>query len=122
MTTTQTQPPPSTADDERKPFEAWLGRESFTERSDSGKYVSAHVDAMWSAWQARAALSIGDARDAKRYRWLREQDWAKRGLCVVASSHMVKLGADCPTRDRLDAAIDAALSTEHPSEPVEGER
>lgn len=41
------------AGDEREAFEAWLGREAFTERSDSGKYVSAHIDAMWSAWQAR---------------------------------------------------------------------
>lgn len=47
----------ATAAGEREAFEAWLGRESFTERSDSGKYVSAHVDAMWSAWQARASLS-----------------------------------------------------------------
>jgi len=39
----------------REEFEAWLGRESFTERCDAGKYVSAHVDAMWSAWQAAAA-------------------------------------------------------------------
>lgn len=42
-------------DSEREAFEAWLGRESFTERSDSGKYVSAHVDAMWTAWLGRAA-------------------------------------------------------------------
>jgi hypothetical protein len=42
---------------ERQAFEKWLGRESFTERSDSGKYVSAHVDAMWSAWSARAVLA-----------------------------------------------------------------
>jgi hypothetical protein len=42
----------------RSEFEAWLGREAYTVRSDSGKYESHHIDAMWSAWQAsrRAAL------------------------------------------------------------------
>jgi hypothetical protein len=48
--------------DEREAFEDWLGRESFTERSDSGKYVSAHVDAMWSAWQVRAGVQTQGER------------------------------------------------------------
>lgn len=41
-----------TEDQSRSEFEAWLGREAYTVRSDSGKYESHHIDAMWSAWQA----------------------------------------------------------------------
>ena len=54
-------------------------------------------------------------RDTARYRWLREQDWFDGVLCVLRDPKKVLsrgtgLGADCPSRDRLDAAIDAALS------------
>ena len=55
-----------------------------------------------------------DAQDAKRYRWLREQAWFDGPLCVLRDPKNVLtrgrgLGADCPSRDRLDAAIDAAM-------------
>jgi hypothetical protein len=51
-------------------------------------------------------------KDAKRYRWLREQNWNDAPLCVVrAPRYAIRLGYDCPSRDRLDVAIDAALST-----------
>jgi hypothetical protein len=47
--------------------------------------------------------------DAERYRWLRQQYWNNAPLCVVAQpKQAVKLGHDCPSLDRLDAAIDAA--------------
>lgn len=50
-----------------------------------------------------------DALDAARYRWLREQHWYDAQLCVVAGpKQAVKLGHDCPSGERLDAAIDAA--------------
>jgi hypothetical protein len=54
-----------------------------------------------------------DRRDAERYRWLRMQDWNSSPLCVLRDPKRVLtkghgLGADCPSRDRLDAAIDAA--------------
>lgn len=57
-----------------------------------------------------------DAKDAARYRWLREQDWFSSPLCVLrdpkkALTSGKGLGADCPSRERLDAAIDAALSS-----------
>jgi hypothetical protein len=53
-----------------------------------------------------------DARDAARYRWLRKQSWDEGMLCVVAwPRQAVRLGHDCPSLQRLDAAIDAALST-----------
>lgn len=48
-------------------------------------------------------------RDAERYRWLRQQNWNDAALCVVARpKDAVKLGHDCPSMERLDAAIDAA--------------
>ena len=35
-----------------------------------GNYAAYHTQCAWDAWQARAALSAGDAVDAQRYRWL----------------------------------------------------
>lgn len=51
-----------------------------------------------------------EARDAARYRWLRQQHWNTAPLCVVAQPRQaVKLGHDCPTLDRLDVAVDQAM-------------
>ncbi|WP_143808775.1 hypothetical protein [Paraburkholderia susongensis] len=65
--------------------------------------------------QAGAALT-DDARDAARYRWLREQHWNEATLFVVAGGqYVVRLGTDCPSRERLDAAIDEAMATAQPA-------
>ena len=55
-------------------------------------------------------------KDAERYRWLRMQDWFDGPLCVLRDPKRVLtsgngLGADCPSRDRLDTAIDAAIAS-----------
>ncbi len=51
--------------------------------------------------------------DAKRYRWLRGQKWERANLFVVAGSKsQVRLGTDCPSDERLDVAIDAAMAQE----------
>jgi hypothetical protein len=51
------------------------------------------------------------ALDAARYRWLRQQHWNEAPMCVVAQPRQaVKLGHDCPTLERLDAAIDGAMT------------
>lgn len=48
--------------------------------------------------------------DAERYRWLRQQNWNESTICAVARPRdAVKLGYDCPSMDRLDATIDAAM-------------
>jgi hypothetical protein len=48
-------------------------------------------------------------KDAERYRWLRAQHWDKSNLAVVCHpKQSVRLGFDCPSAERLDAAIDAA--------------
>lgn len=55
------------------------------------------------------------AKDSERYRWLRMADWWDSPLCAVRNpAKQVKLGSDCPSRDRLDVAIDAALQGEQP--------
>ncbi len=49
-------------------------------------------------------------RDAARYRWLREQTWDASELCCVKRPYVaVKLGHECPSHGRLDAAIDEAM-------------
>ena len=59
--------------------------------------------------------------DAERYRWLRTKNWQDGGLCVVTKAReTVRLGTDCPSHDRLDAAIDAALL--RPERRIRGER
>jgi len=55
------------------------------------------------------------AKDAERYRWLRMADWWNSPLCVIRDpKQQAKPGTDCPSRDRLDEAIDAALQGEQP--------
>lgn len=54
-------------------------------------------------------------KDAERYRWLRMADWWNSPLCVIRDpKQQAKPGTDCPSRDRLDEAIDAALQGEQP--------
>lgn len=73
-------------------------------------YKEGHRDARHAA--AELVCARPDAallKDAERYRWLREQYWNDGALCVVATPKVaVKLGHDCPSLERLDAAIDAA--------------
>lgn len=62
---------------------------------------------------AAARLAVERAefrRNAERYRWLRGQFWNSDHLCCVANpKKSVVLGSDCPSGDRLDEAIDAAM-------------
>jgi hypothetical protein len=110
---------------EREAFEAWymehMGkavgvyeRTHVKEYRDGDGYADRpFLDGCWVGWcAATSAHSARDAQDAARYRWLREQDWFDGALCVLRDPKKVLtsgrgLGADCPSRDRLDAAIDA---------------
>ena len=68
-----------------------------------------------AAWQACAARMVPDElrKDAERYRWLREQYWNSADICVVRNpKEAVKLGHDCPSFERLDSFIDAAIAPE----------
>jgi hypothetical protein len=60
-------------------------------------------------------------KDAGRYRFLRGCDWFSSPLCVLsepkkAVDTRLMLGADFPSRERLDAAIDAAMSNPNKGE------
>ncbi|MFK3815108.1 hypothetical protein ACI2KG_00610 [Pseudomonas sp. NPDC089407] len=49
-------------------------------------------------------------RDARRYRFLRNQHWPVAELAVVCNPKVsVKLGYDCPSGDRLDQQVDGAM-------------
>lgn len=49
-------------------------------------------------------------RDAKRYRYLRSQQWNDNTIAVVRHpKDAVKLGYDCPSGARLDEFVDAAM-------------
>lgn len=72
------------------------------------------------------AVDATDARDAERYRWLRQQDWFDGELCVLRDpkkvlTNGVGLGSDCPSRERLDDAIDAARKVVAASQAGMGE-
>ena len=50
-------------------------------------------------------------KDAERYRRLRGMTWHSSPLCVVSiPKKSVRPGFDCPSGDRMDAAIDAAMA------------
>ncbi len=87
-------------------------REALEEISD----IDPDDGTAWFHEKADAALSLPhdtsalDAmvKDAERYRKLRSMHWSDGGLCVT-NAYAVKLGHTCPSEDRLDAAIDAAM-------------
>lgn len=52
-------------------------------------------------------------KDAERYRWIRTADWWRSPMCAISNpKEQAKLGSDCPSGDRLDAQIDAAMAKE----------
>lgn len=52
-------------------------------------------------------------KDAERYQWLRLADWWRSPVCAISNpKEQAKLGSDCPSGERLDAQIDAAMVKE----------
>lgn len=52
-------------------------------------------------------------KDAERYRWIRTADWWRSPVCAISNpKEQAKLGSDCPSGERLDAQIDAAMAKE----------
>lgn len=93
----------SIADD--KVFQAFTNRLIAGEINPARLELAAYIDAQMER----------DRKDAMRYRWLRTCDWFGSSLCVLRDPKKVLttgsgLGADCPSRDRLDQAIDAELA------------
>ena len=73
---------------------------------DDFGYFDGHTDTAWMAWQARAAMSAGDAVDAQRYRWLADCNNYEAGLALIIDPKL--------TEQALDAAIDAAMRKDKP--------
>ncbi len=73
---------------------------------DDFGYFDGHTDTAWMAWQARAALSAGDAVDAQRYRWLADCNNYEAGLALIIDPKL--------TEQALGAAIDAAMRKDTP--------
>ena len=61
----------------------------------------------------QVALAVAEyKKDAERYRWLRMCNWHESSICVVTHpKNSVRLGHVCPSEDRLDKAIDDAISS-----------
>lgn len=72
------------------------------------------TDALETAERERDQLRAEVERlrkDAERYRWLRMADWWRSPLCVIRNpKEQAKPGSDCPSRTRLDEAVDAAMA------------
>ena len=86
-----------------------------TKRDMPRAAVTAYNDALVRLSDAQASLLAKEAEcealrvKAARYDWLREQHWIDSTLCVVRTPKKnIVLGADCPSLERLDDAIDAA--------------
>lgn len=79
-------------------------------KPDKHAMVDDNVRKIKDGIAAIGAQTGSDATDAARYRWLREQNWNESEMAVVCRpKEAVKLGFDCPSRKRLDDAIDAAM-------------
>lgn len=90
------------------------GMENVAQQRDQLKAEIAGLNTGFEAYeQVNAGLKAeveALRKDAERYRWLRIADWWRSPVCVIRNpKEQAKLGSDCPSGDRLDAAIDAAM-------------
>jgi hypothetical protein len=100
------------AKDDWKPwerdFEAWWENHGQYCRAGGGQYEKTFAyHAYEAALASRPAPAAGDALDAARYRWLRDQD-ATDGIAIVMKNKHFKDGLSCA--ENIDSFIDAALS------------
>lgn len=70
----------------------------------------ANVHAIITELRTLRAENAALAKDAGRYRWLRETSWYDSQICAVRDpAKQVKPGSDCPSRHRLDLVIDSLM-------------
>ena len=105
----------------REAFETEARKHGFIlDRLDkSSVYVQLITEQAWSIWQATIAAALSAPatapdeqlrKDSERYRWLRSQHWSDGQLSVVVNAKAsVRLGANCPSHELLDEAIDSAM-------------
>ena len=83
-----------------------------------GNYAAYHTQCAWAAWQARAALSAGDAVDAARYRWLKGRSQVCLNQVWFGGYTTRQLDGDFLSRDSalsaIESAIDAAMRKDKP--------
>lgn len=114
--------PVSTVQDERQAFETWADDEGFPLDCDffevSGQYYD-HPDTQlaYNIWRAaRASVpAAGDALDAARYRWLRNEVLVDGEVNDSLYVHVDS--PEWPTRwalvgDELDTALDAVIAAQ----------
>jgi len=69
------------------------------------------IDALEAENASLRKIRKGVSEYARRYAFIRDQHWNEARLCVVVNpKESVRLGHDCPSGERLDAEIDAALT------------
>lgn len=96
-------------------LEAGSLRGSCKALGDENKHLKRETKRQSKAIAALTAERDALREDAERYRWLRMADWWDSPLCAVRNpAKQVKPGSDCPSRYRLDAAIDHAMQGEQP--------
>lgn len=94
------------ADAERKAFETWASHKGLLLPKMGGNYSSSKTEAAWDSWQAALASQADVARDAGRYRWLRENEWDAPIVTLYDGDF------DNANGEALDAAIDAAMAAQ----------
>lgn len=96
---------------ERDRFEKWATNDGAWSNNivrsscNPGNYANHAIQQLWLAWQARAALSAGDAVDAQRWRYA--MDWGTKDFAVC-----MRVGATgvCWEPIKTDGPIDAAIA------------
>ena len=72
--------------------------------------LKAEVDSLTREADRQYTTIEAYRKDAERYQWLREADWWRSPVCVIRNpKEQAKLGSDCPSGERLDEAVDAAM-------------
>ena len=94
---------------ERAEFEALFKHLDLTQEPDAWgvpRYKHGTISLAWGAWQAarRAPVPQGmDARDAARYRWLRDNDWRND----EKMEPVIRLHLNAIWDEKIDAAMAA---------------
>ena len=122
------EPSPAAPVGEREAFEREMSKPPFEFCMDRwpddgsyawpGNYAAYYTQCAWVAWQARAALSAGDAVDAQRYRWLKGRSQVCLSQVWFGGYTTRQRDGDFLSRDSalsaIESAIDAAMRKDKP--------
>ena len=104
-------------------YERRICAEALEAQADEIKRLESMLDKLstWTGGGIEVSLDAWKAadKDAKRYRWLRENcDWTKGGM-VFTHIENVRLGSMCPSLELLDECVDRKLSAAALTKAVE---